>query len=132
MNQYGKGQGLLHRLLSGGEALYRDFYQKLAGSLPFEEGPDPASQGVEACLRGERRDSVPVPAELFRGEAGLSLPEGYVDFEGNPRGGQPGPYDSQVFCRKSVNLGEFRGSTKLNEKQGENCRNGKNKKQLFL
>ena len=60
-------------------------------------------EGVEACLR-ESGDTQYLFLQNFTGEKqAISLPEGYVDLEGNPAAeANLDLYDSQVFLRNKA------------------------------
>ena len=103
VNQYGKGQA--YYIASFAEdSFYLDFYQKLAGELALTRAlPQLPPEGVEACLR-ESDDTQYLFLQNFTGEKqAISLPEGYVDLEGNPAAEAAlDLYDSQVFLRKKA------------------------------
>ena len=103
VNQYGKGQA--YYIASFAEdSFYLDFYQKLAGELALPRAlPQLPPEGVEACLR-ESGDTQYLFLQNFTGEKqAISLPEGYVDLEGNPAAeANLDLYDSQVFLRNKA------------------------------
>lgn len=103
VNQYGKGQA--YYIASFAEdSFYLDFYQKLAGELALPRAlPQLPPEGVEACLR-ESGDTQYLFLQNFTGEKqAISLPEGYVDLEGNPAAeASLDLYDSQVFLREKA------------------------------
>lgn len=103
VNQYGKGQA--YYIASFAEdSFYLDFYQKLAGELALTRAlPQLPPEGVEACLR-ESDDTQYLFLQNFTGEKqAISLPEGYVDLEGNPAAEAAlDLYDSQVFLRNKA------------------------------
>ena len=103
VNQYGKGQA--YYIASFAEdSFYLDFYQKLAGELALTRAlPQLPPEGVEACLR-ESDDTQYLFLQNFTGEKqAISLPEGYVDLEGNPAAeANLDLYDSQVFLRNKA------------------------------
>ena len=124
MNQYGKGQA--YYIASFAEdSFYLDFYQKLAGELALTRAlPQLPPEGVEACLR-ESGDTQYLFLQNFTGEKqAISLPEGYVDLEGNPRrGGQPGPVrQPSVPAEQGVNPWKIPG--------GNHKTDGKNRRKI--
>ena len=91
MNQYGKGRA--YYIASFGEdALYRDFYQKLAGELSLKRAlEDLPPQGVEACLRENREAQYLFCRTFPAGSSRFPSPRGTPLWRGSLCKRLPGP-----------------------------------------